>query len=193
MTDLETRTEICQVFASPMGLTNDEIKNGDLSESPGAGSRSLCIPAVKDSFEWTKKVASLPKAGGFIYLIAKDFLPGTSTIASRPVHLPPLNCRPPHPVHLPPLNGRPPHPVHLPPLNGRPPHPVHLPPLNGRPLHPVHLPPLNDHPPHLVHLPQLNCRPPHPVHLPPLNLRTYQLDKYSRYQLNQIIVSVICI
>ena len=173
MTDLETRTENCQVFALPMGLTDDDIKNGDLFrysylQKAGAGSRSLCIPAVKDSFEWTgKKVASLSKAGGFIYLIAKDFLPGTSTIASRPVHLAPLNCRPRHPVHLPPLNGRPPHPVHLPPLNDRPPHPVHL--------------------------PQLNCRPPHPIHLPPLNLRTYQLDKYSRYQLNQIIVSVICI
>ena len=82
MEDAEVRTEICQVFAAPMGLTEEDIKDGHLFpfsylQRTGAGSRALCVPAVKESFEWNgKKVASLFKAGGFIYLLAGKELPG---------------------------------------------------------------------------------------------------------------------
>lgn len=47
---------------------------------------SLCLPAVKESFEWGgKKVASLCKSGGFIYLIADDYLPGWQRLVSKAI------------------------------------------------------------------------------------------------------------
>ncbi len=43
----------------------------------GSGSKSLCKPTVKDSYEWTgQRVASLSKCGSFIYLLANERLPG---------------------------------------------------------------------------------------------------------------------
>ena len=72
----EVRMEICQVFALPTGLVKEDLKSGRLFpfsylQRTGAGSRSLCLPAAKESFEWSgKKVASLCKAGGYIYLLA---------------------------------------------------------------------------------------------------------------------------
>lgn len=78
MSDDEVRTEICQVFAVPMGLIEEDIKDGRFFpflylQRTGAGSISLCIPTVKESFEWSgKKVASLAKSAGYIYLLAGD-------------------------------------------------------------------------------------------------------------------------
>ena len=82
MTGEQVRVEVCLVFSSPMGLLESDVKNGDLFpfsylQRTGAGAKSLCLPAVKDSFEWTgKKVASLAKSGCYIYLLAERELPG---------------------------------------------------------------------------------------------------------------------
>lgn len=82
MTEIEVRREICEVFSIPMGLTSDDIKNDNLFpitylQRAGSGSRSLCVPSVKPTFEWNgKKVASLAKAGTYIYILADRDLPG---------------------------------------------------------------------------------------------------------------------
>ena len=89
MTDSEVRSEICEVFAVPMGLIDEDIKSGHLFpfsylQRTGAGSRALCLPSVKESFEWSgKKVATLAKAGGYIYLLAEDELPGWQRLVSH--------------------------------------------------------------------------------------------------------------
>ncbi|XP_019855226.1 PREDICTED: uncharacterized protein LOC109584088 [Amphimedon queenslandica] len=81
MNEDEVRTEICEVFAAPMGLTVDDIKTGKRFNytyllRSGCNSRSLCVPTVKDTFQWTgKQVASLAKSGSFIYILAKELLP----------------------------------------------------------------------------------------------------------------------
>lgn len=47
----------------------------------GTGLKALCIPSVKETYEWNgKKVAALCKAGGYIYLLANDDLPGWQII-----------------------------------------------------------------------------------------------------------------
>ena len=81
MTEEEVRREICEVFAAPMEMTESSIKDGLFSfnflQRAGAGAKNLCIPAVKESYEWNgKKVASLSKAGGYIYLLADEVIPG---------------------------------------------------------------------------------------------------------------------
>lgn len=82
MTDLEVRKEICEVFSTSMGITTDDIKNGYIFpfvylQRAGSGTRALCLPSVKPSFEWSgKQVASLAKAGSFIYVLAESDLPG---------------------------------------------------------------------------------------------------------------------
>ena len=82
MTDLEVRKEICEVFSTPMGITADDIKHGYVFpftylQRAGSGTRALCLPSVKASFEWNgKQVASLAKAGSFIYVLAESDLPG---------------------------------------------------------------------------------------------------------------------
>ena len=81
MSDTDVRKEICQVFARPMGCTSEDIKNGQLFsfsylQKTGEGSKALCVPSVKEGFEWNgKRVASLAKAGSIIYLLARDKLP----------------------------------------------------------------------------------------------------------------------
>lgn len=73
MTAEDVKREICEVFATPMGLEESDIKNNQLFpftylQKTGAGTRSLHIPAVKDTFEWSaKQVASLAKSSNFIY------------------------------------------------------------------------------------------------------------------------------
>ena len=43
----------------------------------GAGSRSLCMPAVSQNFQWNgRQVANLCKSGGYMYIIADKELPG---------------------------------------------------------------------------------------------------------------------
>ena len=82
MTEIEVRREICEVFSIPMGLSPDDIKNYNLYpftylQRAGSGSRSLCVPSVKSTFEWNgKRVASLAKAGAYIYILADRDLPG---------------------------------------------------------------------------------------------------------------------
>lgn len=64
MNELDVCQEVCEVFSEVMGLSADDIANGHLFEysylqKAGAGSRSLCIPSVKESFKWNaKQVAS---------------------------------------------------------------------------------------------------------------------------------------
>ena len=42
----------------------------------GPGSRTLCVPSVSSTFEWDgKKVSTLAKSGGIIYILADSFLP----------------------------------------------------------------------------------------------------------------------
>ena len=78
MSQDDVHREICEVFGEPMGLSPEDIKNDRLFpfyylQRAGAGSRSLCVPSVKDTFQWNgKQVASLAKAGSFIYLMARD-------------------------------------------------------------------------------------------------------------------------
>ena len=61
--------EICEVFGEVLGLCTEDIKNDRMFpfvylQRAGAGSRTLCIPAVKDSFQWNgRQVASLAKSG----------------------------------------------------------------------------------------------------------------------------------
>ncbi len=71
--------EICHVFATPMGLEAEETKHFPFIslQRTGAGSRSLCLPAVSPTFLWNgRQVATLAKSGGFIYIIATKELPG---------------------------------------------------------------------------------------------------------------------
>lgn len=82
MSAADVSKEICEVFAKPMGYTKEDIIEGRLFsfsylQTTGAGSKSLCIPSVKDGFEWNgKNVASLAKSGSIIYLLAGEELPG---------------------------------------------------------------------------------------------------------------------
>ena len=83
MSEQEVRTEICSVFAKPMGLecrlevSGENIFPFEYLQRTGAGSRSLCRPSTSGSFEWNgKQVASLSKSGGFIYILAGRDLPG---------------------------------------------------------------------------------------------------------------------
>ena len=82
MNSEEVLVEIYKVFEQPMGLTKTEIDGGLLFpftylQRPGAGSRCLCTPSVSPDFEWNgRQVATLAKAGGFIYIAADEDLPG---------------------------------------------------------------------------------------------------------------------
>ncbi|XP_019858212.1 PREDICTED: uncharacterized protein LOC109586463 [Amphimedon queenslandica] len=88
-TEDEVRTEICELFAVPMGLTTDNIKDGirfkfHYLQRAGCNTRSLCKPTVKDTFQWNgKQVASLAKSGSFIYLLAAEHLPGWTRFAEK--------------------------------------------------------------------------------------------------------------
>ena len=88
MTDSDVRREVCEVFAVPMGLSESDIgKNHPFPftylQRAGAGSRSLCLPSVKASFQWNgRQVASLAKSGSFIYLLAEAELPGYQSAVS---------------------------------------------------------------------------------------------------------------
>lgn len=78
----EMCTEVCEVFAVPMGLSVEDIKSKrffkyDYLQKAGNGSKSLCVPTTKDTFEWSgRQVASLAKSGSFIYLAARKNLLG---------------------------------------------------------------------------------------------------------------------
>ena len=67
MSEDQVRREFCKVFAKPMGLgESDELFPFEYLQRTGAGSRSLCRPAVSESFEWSgRQVASLSKSGGY--------------------------------------------------------------------------------------------------------------------------------
>jgi hypothetical protein len=92
MSDVDVRREVCEVFSEPMGLTSESIKNGQFFaftylQKTGAGSRSLCVPSVKDTFIWTgKAVASLAKSGSIIYLLAKDDIPAWNEVCINIIH-----------------------------------------------------------------------------------------------------------
>lgn len=73
-------SEVCKVFASPMGLDERSLSEGktfrfQFLQRTGAGSRTLCVPSVADTFEWNgKHVSTLAKSGGIIYILALDEL-----------------------------------------------------------------------------------------------------------------------
>ena len=79
--DWSRRQEICKVFATPMGLTKMAIEQGNLFpftylQRTGPGSRTLCVPSVSSSFQWDgKKVSTLAKSDGIIYILADSRLP----------------------------------------------------------------------------------------------------------------------
>ena len=81
MTDQEVRQEICKVFARPMGLTKASVEQGNLFpfiylQRTGPGSRTLCVPSISSTFQWDgKKVSTLAKSGGIIYILADSCLP----------------------------------------------------------------------------------------------------------------------
>ena len=78
----DIRVEVCRVFSSPMGLSEDDIAQRKtvgfrFLQRTGAGSRTLCVPSVADSFEWNARhVSTLAKSGGIIYIQAIDSLDG---------------------------------------------------------------------------------------------------------------------
>lgn len=81
MSDLEVRQEICKVFAKPMGLIKTSIEQGEIFQftylrRTGPGSHTLCVPSVSGTFEWDgKKVSTLAKSSGIIYILADSYLP----------------------------------------------------------------------------------------------------------------------
>lgn len=82
MTADDLRLEVCKVFASPMALSEDDLVMGKtidfrFLQRTGAGSRTLCVPSVSDTFEWSARhVSTLAKSGGIIYIQATDKLKG---------------------------------------------------------------------------------------------------------------------
>ena len=87
MTELDVRREICEVFSTPMGLTSEDIENNRLFPFfylQGSGSHTYCVPSInKAKFEWNgKNVASLAKAGAYVYLLADANLPGYDALVS---------------------------------------------------------------------------------------------------------------
>lgn len=82
MSESEIRIEICHAFMQPMGLCENDLADGNIFpfhylQRTGAGSRSLCMPAVSNNFHWNgRQVASLCKSGGYMYIIADKELPG---------------------------------------------------------------------------------------------------------------------
>lgn len=80
MSEAEVRVEVCKVFAKAMAMPmceSDELFPFEYLQRTGAGSRSLCRPAVSESFEWNgKQVSSLAKSGGYMYIAASQPLPG---------------------------------------------------------------------------------------------------------------------
>ena len=80
MSSLEVRQEICKVFADAMCADKLDIETGKIFpfyylQRIGPGSRTLCIPSVSSDFEWNgKKVATLAKSGGMIYILADSLL-----------------------------------------------------------------------------------------------------------------------
>lgn len=80
MSDREVRLEICKAFSKPMGLAPRALENDELFpfkylQRTGAGSRTLCVPSVAESFTWSgKQVATLAKSGGIIYILAEEVL-----------------------------------------------------------------------------------------------------------------------
>lgn len=77
MTDRQVRSEICRAFAKPMGLTTLDLEQAKLFpfkylQRTGAGSRTLCVPSVSETFEWSgRQVSTLAKSGGIIYILAE--------------------------------------------------------------------------------------------------------------------------
>lgn len=75
------RREVCSVFTKAFGLSPEDIAGGrlfpfDYLQRTGAGSRTLCIPSVTESFEWNgRQVATLAKSGGVIYILAGREIP----------------------------------------------------------------------------------------------------------------------
>ena len=82
MTPKEVCDEICAVFFKAMGLPEAEKSfEFEYLQRTGAGSRTLCVPAVSESFEWTgRHVASLAKAGCCIYIMANRELSGQALV-----------------------------------------------------------------------------------------------------------------
>jgi len=84
----EVRKEVCEVFSTPMGINKSNLKAGELFpfeylQRAGSCTRALCLPSVKEDFEWTgRRVASLAKAGSYIYLLALKDLPGYQQVVS---------------------------------------------------------------------------------------------------------------
>lgn len=84
MSDTEVRKEICKVFAAPMGLTDALINRGVLFpftylQRTGPSSKTLCVPSISSDFQWDgKKVSTLAKSSGIIYILADSTLEGLS-------------------------------------------------------------------------------------------------------------------
>ena len=86
MTEFEVRSEICKVFHRAMGLSQndctEELFPFEYLQSGGQGCKSLCIPSVSSSFEWTgEHVAALAKSGKIIYVLASKALPGYNEVS----------------------------------------------------------------------------------------------------------------
>lgn len=89
MTPEQVHKEICQIFAKPMGLSVHDLEDNKFFpfhylQRTGAGSRSLCAPAVSSSFEWNgRQVATLAKSSGYLYIVADEPLPGMAKVQTE--------------------------------------------------------------------------------------------------------------
>ena len=77
--------EITHIFATPFGLSPDDIGSGKRLEfiflqRAGAGASTLCVPSVTSSFEWNgRQVSTLAKSGGVIYILSTQDIPVVSS------------------------------------------------------------------------------------------------------------------
>ena len=89
MSEDDIKLEICRAFMQPMGICESDLADGiffpfHYLQRTGAGSRSLCMPAVSNNFHWNgKQVASLCKSGGYMYILADKELPGLKSLDSQ--------------------------------------------------------------------------------------------------------------
>ena len=82
--DERMREEISAVFSKSFGINEEDLARGkvfkfDHLQRTGAGSRTLCIPSVSQTFQWNgRQVATLAKSGGVIYILAREDVPVVS-------------------------------------------------------------------------------------------------------------------
>ena len=96
MNEQEVMAEIRSVFQGPMH--GDPAFPFGILQCPGAGSRSLTVPSVSSSFQWTAKQVVQAAGQGYIYIIAHKDLrsPDSHRLQGLPKVLIIFSCKPVH-------------------------------------------------------------------------------------------------